>query len=119
MTGQSASPPMTLASAPSIPAMAMMTAGPHDVIQMGQQAVEPCHPHIIQAHHFVAVDFGGQRRFLCHGDIRLVPPVATTIFPMPSGAGMGPTMPTFASLPVDPRRVLLGHLGGGIRQRAW
>ena len=58
MTGALTRPPMTLASAPSMPATTMMTRAPIEAIALGEQAVKPGDADVVQPVDVVAHDIG-------------------------------------------------------------
>lgn len=96
ITGQSARPPMTLAKAPSMPAMAMITEALMISSIWCKVRCRPATPTSYSRSTSLPWTSAVRAASSATG-MSLVPPVATTMRPMPSGSGRSPMMPHRAS----------------------
>ena len=69
ITGQEASPPTTLANAPSMPRDGDDHLRARERIQAVQKAVQSGHAHVVDAFHATSQRFGGLSRLLGDGHI--------------------------------------------------
>ena len=69
MTGQLTRPPITLASAPSMPAMAMTTCAWASSSACASRAVQAGDTYVVEAVDLVAIELGRQRGFLGDGQV--------------------------------------------------
>ena len=97
ITGQSANPPITLASAPSIPAMAMITLASIIISILAKSRCTPDTPTSYSLNTSLPKVSAVIAASSATG-MSLVPPVATTIFPMPEALDFSPIRPILASL---------------------
>ena len=110
MTGQSTRPPTTEARAPSHPGHGHHTAGAHEHVQAGEQAVEPRYPHVVEPGDAVAHGLGGEGGLLGYRYIAGAAGGHHDVAQRGPGAGEGDAQPGGG---VILQRESVGHLLGG------